>query len=226
MPGYVEHLLFDRAEWRVLIAAQAEKLMQYFLEGGGLRAAELAEQIGFVGAFDVTNPEVSAWITGYTFKFAEKIAATASDRMRDVMTDGLENGETIRQLRQRILDDAVIGPQADKYRAEMIARTESARAEQAGELQSWQNTNAQARRLDKPPVFVARIWRANSGSCDLCASMDGTQIGMEEAFFNQGDTLEVEGAGSMSFDYEAVNTTLLHPNCVCTSEVVLGEAYR
>ena len=226
MPVFVEHLLFDREEWRRIVAQEVEPILSETLRDGGKRGAEMAEAIGFTGAFDVENPEVRAWLETYHFKFADKITATASDQLRGILEEGLHAGEGLRELKQRILNDPVMGPAADSYRAELIARTETTRAQEAGAEQAWINANREAAHNDLPAPFTGEVWRANPAACEFCAALDGKTTKIGEAYFEQGSVYELEGAGRMSLTYETVERPPLHPNCRCGVEPVIGEYYR
>ena len=225
MPAFVEHFLFDRDEWRRIIAEQVEPILSETLRDGGKRGVAIAEQIGFTGAFDVENPEVRAWLEGYHFKFADKISATASDQLRTVLEEGLHAGEGLRELKQRILNDPVIGPASDAYRAEMIARTETTRAQEAGAEQAWINANREAAATDLPQPFTKEVWRANKGACPFCAALEGRVTDFGEAYFQQGST-HTEGGITFTFNYETVERPPAHPNCACGVEPVVNEYYQ
>ncbi|MDO8794386.1 MAG: phage minor head protein [Vicinamibacterales bacterium] len=225
MPAYVEHLLFDRDEWRRRIADEVTPVLTGLLVDGAARGAVIAEEIGFVGAFDIESPQIQAFVRGYRFKFAERIADTAAEHMREIMATGLESGQTIRELRQAIMADPVIGPEADKYRAEMIARTESVRATGEGQAESWRETNRAALVEGMAPPFTGEIWRTSPEACAFCVDMDGKITQIDEAYFPQGGEFVLEGVGRMSFGYEAVERPPLHPNCRCDSDPIIAAEY-
>lgn len=82
-----------------------------------------------------------------------------------------------------------------KYRAEMIARTETLRAAQQGQLEAWQEAKTQGL---YEPERTFRVWIATSGACDECAAMDGEEALIDESW-PHGD-----------------EEAYLHPNCMCT----------
>lgn len=221
----VEMLLFSRDKWRDIINGDSQKALSLYLEQGGEQGARIAEEIGLVAAFDVANPEVQAWLQTYHMKFADKISATAADRFREVISAGLDAGDSMNALAQRILDDPVVGTAGDAYRAEMIARTESARASVQGELQSIRMSNDSAVARGDPAPFTRKVWETPPDACDWCQAMDGTTIDVEGSYFAQGDTMEIE-AGNMTFNYESVEGPPLHPNCRCATTYEIAEEYR
>jgi len=225
MPDFIDELLFHRPEWDALMAAELGPYITEGLTNGGRLGAATAERLGIVGTFDVENPEVQRWLNSYTMKFAQRINATAADRYREIISEGLRGGETLRDIRKRILDDPVVGPTADKYRAEMIARTETARAQNAGQEQAWVNANVEAREAGVDVPFIGKVWRTNPDACDYCASMDGKLVELTANYHELGSTMELEGVGSMAFGYEAVGYPPLHPNCRCYVDTEINPAY-
>lgn len=222
--GGVDHLLFDRNKWDALIAAETRKHLEGFINGGAAIAVSRAEEIGINGVFDVGNPEVQTWLSEYSFKFARKINDTAADQLRGILSEGLNAGETILELRQRILDDAVIGPQATKYRAEMIASTESSRASDAGREKVWELTNARATSEGRQAVFVGKVWRANPDACDFCVAMDGASVEIGGTFLTVGDVVPLEDGRMLEVTYEDADTATLHPWCRCWIDTEINEA--
>jgi hypothetical protein len=204
MPGQQE--LFDEPTFRDKLGAVAKPfLIRFLLEGGKVGY----EKIGIEGAFDVTLPEVDAFVQGYTYKFAAKVCSSLSDSLRDHMSEGLLNGETIPQLRERVLE--VFGPDQRKQYSEMVARTESSRAQNMGQIESWKQSG----------VVSGTEWSASPDACEFCAEMDGRTVNLGETYFDQGGSLEIpkadgEGTQRMNFGYEEVEGPPLHPNCRCT----------
>jgi hypothetical protein len=81
-----------------------------------------------------------------------------------------------------------------KYRAEMIARTETHRAVQQGQLEAWRE-GADSGLYERERTW--RVWIATSGACDICAALDGSEVGLDEEWPGYG--------------YEAD----AHVNCMC-----------
>jgi len=194
--------LFDRAEWDKLMAQQLQPHVEAFFTNGGSLAAGRAEALGIVGAFDVSNPKVREFIERYTFDRIKDINDTTAARLRDIMAEGMEAGESIPQLRNRILADELLGSQATPYRAEMIARTEAARAQIEGARSVYQESNRLAAEAGVAEPFEEfMVFVASPDCCDECAAMNGTRVPMGAAL------------------------DLVHPNCRCDWEPVISEAY-
>jgi len=204
--------LFDENKAKKsLLGRVTPLLVEYLLLGG----RDGYESIGIVGAFDVTNPDVQAWLDNYVFKFAAKVTQTLSDQLRDELGPGLQGGESIPELMQRV--DRVFGAETNKYRSEMIARTEASRAQNQGSVQAWKQSG----------VVSGTEWAAFDDACEFCQEMDGKTISLGETFFAQGDVMEIgdeeSGIQRLSFNYEQVDAPPLHPNCRCTAVPVLKE---
>jgi len=177
-----------------------------------LFAAVLVEQgealeAQFGIAFDIRNPAVIDFIRDYTYKFAEKIGATTVEGVRELVARAEEEGWAIPEL-QRQLTELYDG--WSEARAELIARSETIRASNAGARESYRIAGVQ--RL--------KWWtHEDDRRCDWCASMHGVTIGITESFWRQGDRMTVTDAEGnervMKFDYETVNHPPLHSACRC-----------
>lgn len=159
----------------------------------------------------VEDPEVLAAIERELFKFAHSINQTTADRLRQVMLDGMENGLPIRSIANTISD--ITEEWAEGSHAEMIARTETARAYTEGRIEAWKSTG----------VVERKVWHAAGDACPFCLEMDGRAISLDETFFDEGDSMSASWRGhelNMDFGYSDVKGPPLHPNCRC---VLLAE---
>ena len=159
----------------------------------------------------VEDPNVLRAIEREMFKFAHEINQTTADLLREELLDGMELGETIAQLSDRIAglsDEWVEG-----WRSEMIARTETTRATTVGNIEAWRSTG----------VVERKVWLPAGDACPFCLAMDGIAVGLDENFLDEGDTQEVEWREQdieMKQNYGDVKGPPLHPNCRC---VLIGE---
>lgn len=110
--------------------------------------------------------------------------------------DGDLTDEQIAQRVGRMVDKSL------DYRAEMIARTETARAQSAGQWESWQ----QAADDGLIGRDAQRVWIAENDACPLCDALDGTVVGIDEPWI----------AG----DGEALMYAPKHPSCRCAMGIV------
>ena len=153
----------------------------------------------------IEDPDVLDALEREMFKFAQGIDQTTADALRDELMDGMENGETIGQLANRISD--LSDEWVEGWRSEMIARTETARAFTEGHIEAWKSTG----------VVSRKVWVAAGDACPFCREMDGTVVDLEDTFFDQGEEQTVDWKDqeiAMGHDYSNVNGPPLHPNCI------------
>ncbi|MDD5511532.1 MAG: phage minor head protein, partial [Dehalococcoidales bacterium] len=151
----------------------------------------------------IESKQVLDAIRNENFMFAREISNGTADRLQSELLEGMDNGETITELKKRIYD--IDEEWQDAGRAEMIARTESARAYSTGTTEAWKETD----------VVEAKVWDASADACAFCLAMDGTEVELDSNFKDLGDTMAVAGGGTMEFDYSSVGGPPLHPNCRC-----------
>ncbi len=206
----------DPGEWDIRLADIARDYVRDALNTG-LQSG--AAEIGLEASMDVFNPEVLRFLETYTIRLAGNVHATVTDKIRAAIGEGLQQGESYRDIRGRVLeafgckrDEAgkIVADEKLRYRAEMIARTETDRAQNAG--RQLQLEQAGAKR---------KVWKANPGACEFCQALDGKTIDVGEDFFKRGDTFSAEVDGkerTLKLDYSDTPHPPLHPNCLCVTE--------
>lgn len=188
--------------------------------GNGARTA-LADLEGAGRTFSIPDfvlqPQTRQFIDDKLFQVANKITDDLATELTVALTEGIEGGETIRQLKNRI---ELTGDEFIGKRAEMIARTESARMNMGGRDLAWQESG----------VVAAKKWDAAGDACPFCQEMDGKTVSLGENFIEQGAGLAVfVGEGdkaskiTLPTDFDAIPTPPIHPNCRCALTPVLIE---
>lgn len=127
---------FDRGEWEGEFGEAARPELQRIVKRAGQMA--LDDLLGGVGvAFDVLDPRVVAFLSAREQRFAQSVNETTWQTLRDSLNAGIEDGETIRQLAERV--EQVMG---DRIRSsgETIARTEVIGASNGGTLEAWRQS--------------------------------------------------------------------------------------
>jgi hypothetical protein len=128
--------------------------------------------------------------------------------LRSLFGDGLERGETIQELAGRVQSWARQNGDIDrqvKWRATRVARTEASRSLNEGQVSAWKQ------------VGLTRMkWQIAPNPCEFCRSMSQKPHPIDEPFYNVGDRLTTSKGKILSFDYAAVKSPPLHPNCRCT----------
>lgn len=180
--------------------------------------------IGFAGAVDtpdsvsialadwVDRPESVQFMKDNTLKFATQVNATTERQLRASLAEGIQAGESVQDLKKRIPDVFI----KRKNSAEMIARTESQRSANSGQVEAWKRSE----------VVVAKQWSANADACVFCSAMDGKIIPLNSTFVPVGGSVVAERNGqpvTLDVTYIDVESADLHPNDRCTLLPIFGE---
>lgn len=148
-----------------------------------------------------------------TDRMASNFNDDTIDYLNDTLSEGITAGEGFDQLSKRV---ASVYEQAADYRTDRVARTETQNASNSATLDAYHQN----------PAVTSMQWYANPGACEFCSSLDGTQVGLDDTFVAQGDSVDVEQDDGSQHTYQAdygdVNTPPLHPNCECTIIPVTG----
>lgn len=122
-------------------------------------AEQLGTTLGVSIAFDVTNIYAVDWFNQYTLSFAKPIVATTSDAITNMLGQAMQEGWSIRTMERRLgtmFDQWMRGDvpadqfawyseRMPQYRREMIARTETMRASNAGSYEIYDVAGVQSR---------------------------------------------------------------------------------
>ena len=205
--GIEDDWIFGRKEWEQKFFKDMQPIIWSSLESSG-SAAMLKLGIGI--GFDVEIPEVRAmmdkFINNYVTKASIKINETTSFFLREELKTGLGFGESMEELAKRV--NTVFG-NAEKVRSMAIARTETIRSSNRGNVIAWKQSGV----VEAKEFYTA----LDEGVCIACANMHGKTIGLDERYFEQGDEQDFsEGDGNilhMNFDYSDVEEPPIHPRC-------------
>lgn len=176
----VEKYLFDEEE--EVKATISIITPQYYatLVTGAQTGADLINQPK-INIADI--PAVQKWVGKIAEKYATEITATTKQAFINTLSEGIEEGESVGKLSERVqnyIEDIA------STRADMIARTESARALTAGEAFAWEEYD----------IKDVEWYLAGGDPCPICVS-------------NSLDDWDVKDAQKGISEYS-------HPNCECT----------
>jgi HK97 family phage portal protein len=126
----------------------------------GLTAAQL--QIGITLSLEQANPIVQQYLQTDALQHVKGINQTTRERLRTELNEGIGNGEGMPQLKQRV---SQVFTEAKGYRAQMIARTETA--------QAYSYANEQA--LEATGVVSEYQWLTAQDErvCPICGPLHG-----------------------------------------------------
>ncbi len=193
----------DWEEWDKLLTEELGPLIAKQIIKGMMSAAA---DVGINLSPEIVETQVAEYIKNYQALAIKQINETTREKLRSVLLDAVENGANKDEIAAAVR--GVLGSDASMRRAELVARTELARAHSNGRLQQY-----------KEAGFTKKIWQAGVEACPFCRELDGTVIGIEENFFDKGTQLIItddEGKEkNLLLDYEDVATQPLHPGCDC-----------
>lgn len=189
---------FDRSRWIKTFRVKMRPLVAGVTEEAGEFGLD---DLGIDFGFNVKDPDVLRAIETQVQRFAEDVNETTWNTLRDSIRDGIDAGEGIDALAERV--DAVMGDRI-KSSKEAIARTESTRASTNGTLASWQQSG----------VVTGKRWLAaiDARTRETHRAAHGQEVAIDANFTVGGAT--GPGPGSMSSAKESVN-------CRCSMEPVL-----
>lgn len=183
-------------KWTATIATECRPLIEVIARDEG---RNILTQVGASpDAFAVFEKNIPQAAQELTLKFAESTNATTTMQLDDALaklrteiSEGLVEGDTRIELTKRVQE---VFDQADKVRAEMIARTEASRAAHTGELIGARDSN----------VVSAKYWIASADACDICLE-----------FAAQGTIPLDQDFGSD--DYGDISVPPGHVSCQCSA---------
>lgn len=191
--------LFDQEEWVKFMVDLVGPILNDLAKKEGEEAAAGFGKPGYniledAGVADSLDKSIKLLSQSYN--------DTTLDLLKKQMTEGLEAGESLDKLTDRVQS---IYEFSDRNRAEMVAHTETFRIANYATKEGWKETG----------VTEIKFYTAKDSSvCEFCAEMDGKVISIQDNFFDKGDSLTVDGK-TLNFDYSDVEAPPIHPRCRC-----------
>jgi hypothetical protein len=180
-------------KWADQVANESKPVLELIMRQEG---EDLLTRLGASpDVFSVFEKNIPKAAQQLALDFAESTNETTSLKLEDALaklrqeiSDGLIEGDTRVELRQRV---EAIFDEADQSRAATIARTEGSRAAHQGELMGAKESK----------VVSKKFWLASADACDICeeiaaANPDGVDLDAEFA--------------------PGITTAPAHPNCQCS----------
>jgi len=167
---------------------------------------EAGALIGFDG-MDILNDRTRKALDKAIKLLCSSYDETTRAILKDKLEAGMADGLSYQELAGVISD--VYGF-SDDVRAMQVARTETVRVGNDANKEAWKQSGV---------VKTVKWYAPNSEACSFCQELNGTVVGIDENFFNEGDEAtgtDAEGnAVSMTVDYSDVGAPPLHVNCYC-----------
>lgn len=194
----IDKLLDKKAEVAIIIKTLGP-IFQKILETEGAKAADMVGE-----AFDAQDERIQDALA----KGLELMAAKYSDEtltlLEETLLEGIEEGDGLRELKKRVQQ---IGEFSASTRAETVAKTEAFRVANFSTKEAWKQTGV----VKEVKWYTAK----DEMVCPFCSVQDGEVVGIEENFYDKGDTVEGADDQTMDVTYSAVEAPPLHPNCRC-----------
>ena len=188
-PDVIAQVLDARASTQKSEDRTVDKILaQLKFNEWAILSGDLDAQVG------VSDAEITGLVNDRAVEYAKergaelvtRISESTREMLRADVAQALEDGDSNEELAATLEDS--YGFSAD--RAEVIARTETAYADVAGNLEAYRASG----------VVAEKKWITGEGCCDLCDELNGETIGIDEDF---------------EFDGESVDGPPGHPNCRC-----------
>lgn len=175
-----DDILFDYDEEVQDFREVMDDLMKETIKKSGKDASE---RFGLGIDFDLQNPRVRDYVDRYALDKAKAINQTTRDALRKTLKEGLDAGENVRDLSERI---AKVYGQAVDFRSERIARTETIAASNFGALESYQQAGLEKKEWMTEPG-------ANNPRHELIDGLNGQVVAVNEPFDVDGEDLMYPG---------------------------------
>ncbi len=147
-------------------------------------------------AWNLLRPEVVGEVQRLALDLAGSVTSTAKERVRVALREGLQAGDSVRDIASRISGD--FGAE----RAFTIALTESSRSMHDGQLAAMEATDG---------IITKKKWLLSTDACEFCQSLARKgAIPLREPFY-------VNPKGG---PYAVVMAAPAHPHCMCSLEEV------
>ncbi len=156
-------------------------------------------------AWTIESPTAQDYLKAGVLKLATGMTDTVTTDVRTAIAEGLDAGEGITEITDRIKNLTVFS----NKRAETIALTETHRASSYAELQAFKSSK----------VVVSKIWYTaeDERTCPLCEPMHGVEVPLNAPFLTLS---EMESVGVPNYD-GSIKTPMMHPRCRCVMIPVL-----
>jgi HK97 family phage portal protein len=150
-------------------------------------------------SFELANKRAEEWANRYVLellgeskRYPQSITEETRRTLERLIDTSLKAGESVNDIRAKILENPIFS----EARAEMIARTETQRAYNKGNIEGYKLSG----------VVKAKRWQGGRDCCDECAiNSDAKEVDLEDNF-PSGDS-----------------EPPAHPNCLCYVSPVIKE---
>lgn len=177
-------------------------------------------------SFDLANTRVVDFVDDSARRIGKQATDTFRTEIRGELLAGIEAGESTVQIAKRI--EAIQGGDFVKWKANQIARTETAFAFTAGTIEGWKQSG----------VVIGKQFVLAPDACPWCQAIaaqfgdgkgsfeDNVTVPLDEPLIRKGGVLTADFDGKtrrMDIDYADMNGPPVHPHCRCSLRAVIQE---
>jgi HK97 family phage portal protein len=223
----IESILASKRWNKQLIDALRPYLEDSLLAGLDIGRQTLEKLSALPVTFEKRGDDLRAYARSESVRLADRAANSVNGytavRFREILGEGVANGETVPQLADRVKEWAKAEGDAErqtKRRALTIARTESQRASRRAEVEAWKASG----------VVTGKTWLLAPDPCEFCEAaseaFSNNAVDIDGSFYEQGSEIQGKDGGTMVADYESIDGPPLHPNCRCSLMPQLDGEYQ
>lgn len=192
--------------------ASADTAMNQALTPVLVQLAEQQGALAMVFAGDEENQfrltqNFESIVTRGTLRMAKDFNDQTLAALNSTLAEGIREGESIGSLKQRV---NTVYEDADNYRSERVARTETLKASNSATVEAYRQTG----------YVTGKQWYVNPDACEQCLEFDGLTVPLDDSFLAVGASYTVTGDDgeetTYTNDYDTIEEPPLHPNCRCT----------
>jgi hypothetical protein len=151
------------------------------------------------------NERARQYLLDTKLELVRTIPETLKEQATNAIADGLGQGQTINEIRDKLAESGSVDAMAER-----VARTETARAYQYGDMQGAEEAGG----------FAGRTWLLAGGPCALCSAISemlaGKVVPFTEPFIKAGTTIATTD-GAVTFARDVWVPSEAHPQCRCIS---------
>ena len=171
---------------------------------------EMAERLG---DFRIDSTDIQDAARSASHRLAGVSPTTMRRDLNEVIARGIADGTNLAAMTAQL--EALSGD-FTRTRARLIARTETAIAQNQGTVNAWKQSG----------VVKGKRFQLAPGACKICRAVEkqlkNKSFALADAMLQEGTQIDVEGASKpFSLDYMPLDNGTVHPNCRCTVEADL-----
>lgn len=191
--------IFNREAWVGAMIDLSNPILTDLYTTEGAEAMQLLGSSGFR-----LTSEVRLALERAMKLLAESYNDTTLGLLKDGIEEGLAEGASLPELTSKISN---IYAFSDEVRAAQVARTETFRIANDSTKEAWKQTG----------VVKTIKWytAADEMVCPWCENMNGKVIGIDDNFYDKGDTHTGSDGMSLDISYSDVGSPPLHVSCRC-----------